>query len=73
MGINGGTPLGTKVKPNARTSNCGRLRVLDDRLVMYLFLFNVFWFFFLACFWAVFLAFLLLNSSCFCVWLEFES
>ena len=48
MGISGGTPLGTKDKPSDRTSNCGGLSILDDRLVMYLFLFIMFLLSFLA-------------------------
>ena len=38
IGISGGAPLGTKVKPNERTSNWGgggELSVLDERLVIY--------------------------------------
>ena len=41
MGIGGESLLGTKVKPNERTSNCGGLRVFDDRLVIYLLLFSM--------------------------------
>ena len=56
--IDGGTPLGTKVNPNERTSNCGGLNSLDERFVMYLCLFIVERFIFLICLWAAFLAFL---------------
>ena len=43
IGVSGWAPLGTKVKPNERTSNCGGVRVLDERLVMYFALFSNFW------------------------------
>lgn len=48
--------LGTKVKPKARTSDCGELRVLDERLVIYLPLLSSFFVSFFACLWAVLLA-----------------
>ena len=38
MSVSGGTPLGTKVKPNERTSSCEGLRVLDDRFVVFVFI-----------------------------------
>ena len=41
--------LGTKVKPKDRTSSCGGLRVLDERLVTYLLMFIIFWVSFCTC------------------------
>ena len=56
----GGVQLGIKVKPKARTSNCGGLRDFDERFVMYLVLFISFCVSFIVCVWAVFLACLFL-------------
>ena len=67
IGISGGFLLGTKVRPNERTSTCGGLRDLEERLVMYLFLFNIFWFSFLVSLWAAFLAFLFLYFNLFLI------
>ena len=61
--------LGTKFKPKARTSNCGELSVLEDRLVMYFSLFRSLLVSFSICLRAAFLAFLVLYSlGGFCVW-----
>ena len=65
MGIIGWALLGTKVNPNERTSNCEGLNDLDERLVIYLFLFNIVLISFSPCLWASFLAFLFLYLGLF--------
>ena len=57
--------LGTKVKPNDRTSVWGGSRVLEERLVMYFSLLICIWISPFVCLWMAFLDFLLMNLGCF--------
>ena len=59
------TRLGTKVKPRERTSFCGDVSVLDERLVIYLSLFSSFCISLLVCLRTAFLVFLFMNLGSF--------
>ena len=61
------TLLGTKVKPRERTSFCGGVSVLDERLVIYLSLFCSFCISLFVCLRTAFLVFLLMNLGLFCI------